>query len=183
MKNRLKFLYLLIIVICFVGVFLTLTKKKSKENEQDLAMQKSVCEEILKVEKLDLVNRFEGEPAPINFSKFPKAKRYYTVITESASSGPNFAGHFTVITWGCGTDCFQYAVVDAITGEMIAYSSANDSYRLRKNHDWENQYLILDPVYAGGERKFYGIVEERGINSLELVCTETAEEDMYGLTE
>jgi hypothetical protein len=34
--------------------------------------------------------------------------------------GVNFDGHFVVATWGCGTGCGQFAIVDAITGKVFA---------------------------------------------------------------
>lgn len=34
------------------------------------------------------------------------------------SSGPNFAGHYYVIRWGCGSDCLMMAVVDAQSGKV-----------------------------------------------------------------
>lgn len=34
------------------------------------------------------------------------------------TSGPNFAGHFFVIRWGCGSNCLMMAVVDAKTGKV-----------------------------------------------------------------
>jgi len=34
--------------------------------------------------------------------------------------GPNFAGHYVVIRWGCGSNCLMMAVVDAVTG--VVYS-------------------------------------------------------------
>jgi hypothetical protein len=33
-------------------------------------------------------------------------------------SGPNFAGHYYVIRWGCGSDCLMMAVVDAKRGRI-----------------------------------------------------------------
>lgn len=44
------------------------------------------------------------------------AHRYRTVIREGARKGPNFSGHYTVVIWGCGTSCAQFAIVDATTG-------------------------------------------------------------------
>ena len=32
--------------------------------------------------------------------------------------GPNFAGHYFVIQWGCGSSCLMMAVVDASTGRI-----------------------------------------------------------------
>jgi len=34
------------------------------------------------------------------------------------TNGPNFAGHYFVIRWGCGSDCLMMAVVDAKTGKI-----------------------------------------------------------------
>ena len=36
-----------------------------------------------------------------------------------AKKGPNFAGHFTVVQWGCGTTCLTGAIVDATTGKVF----------------------------------------------------------------
>ena len=34
-------------------------------------------------------------------------------------AGPNFAGHYYVVQWGCGTGCLRMAVVDAVTGMVF----------------------------------------------------------------
>ena len=34
------------------------------------------------------------------------------------SAGPNFAGHYYVIRWGCGSNCLMMAVVDAQNGKV-----------------------------------------------------------------
>jgi len=34
--------------------------------------------------------------------------------------GVNFAGHFIVANWGCGTGCSQFVIVDAINGIVYA---------------------------------------------------------------
>jgi hypothetical protein len=34
------------------------------------------------------------------------------------SKGPNFAGHYFVLNWGCGTGCLMMVVVDALTGHV-----------------------------------------------------------------
>lgn len=35
-----------------------------------------------------------------------------------ASRAPNFAGHYFVIRWGCGSQCLTMAIVDAKTGAV-----------------------------------------------------------------
>lgn len=34
------------------------------------------------------------------------------------NAGPNFAGHYYVIRWGCGSNCMMMAIVDATTGRI-----------------------------------------------------------------
>ena len=33
--------------------------------------------------------------------------------------GPNYAGHYRVVVWGCGTSCAMFAVVDLRNGKVI----------------------------------------------------------------
>jgi hypothetical protein len=44
------------------------------------------------------------------------ARSHATAIRRGVASGPNFAGRYTVVTWGCGTHCQRFALVDARTG-------------------------------------------------------------------
>lgn len=63
-------------------------------------------------------SRFVGRPAaPILDTPF--ARKFRTVLRRGASQGPNFAGHFTVVEWGCGGGCRQLAIVDAKSGKVI----------------------------------------------------------------
>ncbi len=43
------------------------------------------------------------KPARVDLESHPLAKRYRTRLREGAAEGPNFAGHFTIVGWGCGT--------------------------------------------------------------------------------
>jgi len=45
-------------------------------------------------------------------------KMYRTMIREGARSKVEFAGHYTVPVWGCGTACSEFAIVDSITGRV-----------------------------------------------------------------
>jgi hypothetical protein len=65
-----------------------------------------------------VVQIYEGPPRPVNISSNPRAKRFRTALRDGALSGPNFAGHYTVVTWGCGVACEELAIVDAGTGRV-----------------------------------------------------------------
>jgi hypothetical protein len=45
-------------------------------------------------------------------------KRFATQIREQAVAPPNFAGHYKVVEWGCGTSCVSMAVADLATGNV-----------------------------------------------------------------
>ena len=46
------------------------------------------------------------------------ARRLRTMLRIGAASGPNFAGHYTPVTWGCGVACQEFAIVDAKSGRV-----------------------------------------------------------------
>jgi hypothetical protein len=60
-----------------------------------------------------------SSPAKLNLQSNPIAKTYRTVIRQQMREGANFAGHYRVAVWGCGTSCAQFAVVNLNTGRVI----------------------------------------------------------------
>ncbi|MFL6336616.1 MAG: hypothetical protein ACJ754_25215 [Pyrinomonadaceae bacterium] len=61
--------------------------------------------------------RYKGKTAPVVLGN-RRARLYRTVLREGAKNGPNFAGHYTIVTWGAGLATFSMAVVDARTGRV-----------------------------------------------------------------
>jgi len=61
---------------------------------------------------------FRGRPAPVQLRSAEYGRTYRTKLREGADSGPNFAGRYTVVLWGCGSNCQIVAVVDARTGRL-----------------------------------------------------------------
>ena len=47
-----------------------------------------------------------------------KARMFATAITQQLAGGPNFAGHYRLTAWGCGTGCIGWAIVDAQSGSV-----------------------------------------------------------------
>lgn len=60
---------------------------------------------------------YKGKPARPRI-RTPYQKQFRTCIRESMDQGVNFAGHYIVATWGCGSGCMQFAVTDAISGRV-----------------------------------------------------------------
>jgi len=69
-------------------------------------------------------------PVPLDLQSNPIARRHSTLIREQMTHGPNYADHYRVVSWGCGTSCSQFAVVNLKTGHVIIlkgmYSVAHD---------------------------------------------------------
>lgn len=61
---------------------------------------------------------FKGKPAEPNLRSHKEAKKYRTVLREQSKEGPNFAGHYTIVTIDCGTSCAGIAVVDTQAGHV-----------------------------------------------------------------
>jgi hypothetical protein len=82
-------------------------------------------------------------PAPVQLETAPYGQMYRTKLREGAARGPNFAGRFTAVTWGCGTSCQILAVVDARTGrlssETLLLAQGARFYR-------SSRLLLADPV-------------------------------------
>ncbi|SRR5258708_2448596 len=74
------------------------------------------------------------QPAKVKLDSHPMGRKYRTVLKQGALVGPNFAGHYTLVAWGCGTQCQTAAVIDAQTGQVyfpsqlqpIAYQAVTD---------------------------------------------------------
>lgn len=60
---------------------------------------------------------YKGQPASVMLDS-NRARLYRTGLREGAKEGPNFAGHYTIVTWGAGLGVFSMAVVDAKTGKV-----------------------------------------------------------------
>ena len=59
----------------------------------------------------------KGKPAPVLLDS-KRARLYRTMLRDGAKKGPNFAGRYTIVTWGAGLGVFSMAVVDAKTGKV-----------------------------------------------------------------
>ena len=70
----------------------------------------------------------------INFKKNPDARTFRTRLSEALARGVNFAGHYIVTGWGCGTGCTNAAIIEARTGDVI----------------WPDQFANIDASYGEG---------------------------------
>jgi membrane dipeptidase len=55
----------------------------------------------------------------INFSSHPDAENFKTRLEYSLNQPANFAGHYIVTNWGCGTMCQMVAIIDVLNGDVF----------------------------------------------------------------
>jgi hypothetical protein len=96
------------LICCACALVAVNAQEKEKEKEPVWA---------LKFQDFAVTDVFKGKPAQPVLST--RAERMFrTVLRGAAAKGPNFAGHYTVAVWGCGSGCASLAVVDAISGRV-----------------------------------------------------------------
>jgi hypothetical protein len=94
-------------------------------------------------EDLPVIEKYRGKPAPVKLTS-QRAKTFRTMIRDNTKQGVNFAGHYIAATWGCGSDCWSFAIIDARTGidylppsllwvGGFGYSPGQDRIQFRKN--------------------------------------------------
>lgn len=84
---------------------------------------------------------FKGKPAAVNLASHKDARMFRTRLREAAPKGPNFAGHMTVVTWGCGTSCQTVALIDARNGRVYFGPTAS----LGVKHRLPSRLLVVNP--------------------------------------
>jgi hypothetical protein len=55
----------------------------------------------------------------VNLKSHKNANNYRTNLRNAAKEGVNFAGHYILTTWGCGTNCAVSAIIDARNGAVF----------------------------------------------------------------
>lgn len=128
-------------------------KAADKQNEtQDLGRVKAALANGTKVHQntnpptfedypVDTVP-FTGNHSPIDFDSHPDAYTFRDALNYGIQYGPNFAQNYTIVSWGCGTNCQAFAIVDAYTGAVYfpkIFSSVGLAFRIDSN------LLIVDP--------------------------------------
>ena len=57
--------------------------------------------------------------APLKIHSRPE-QSFRTRLITASKQPPNFAGHYRVTIWGCGSECVSGAVIDLATGQVLA---------------------------------------------------------------
>ncbi|MCB9813203.1 MAG: hypothetical protein H6772_02220 [Pseudomonadales bacterium] len=167
--NKLNKLFLainviLLIILVFSGIFLF--KNSQQESHELNRYSKTVCDVAVEQNEKTNIEIFEGEPKLVNFESNPDAKLFRTTITNQVAEGANFAGHYTMATWGCGTNCIGYAIVDVLTGDIIDYVPYYPSQTITGfGFSIDKNILVFNPKIPTDENGYQsnGYKEERTV--------------------
>jgi hypothetical protein len=98
---------------------------------------------VLQFDDYSVSEEFRGVPAPVLLRSARYGRTFRTRLREGARRGPNFAGTFTIVIWGCGAPCQMVAVVDARSGQLsrqLLQTSNGVEYRAN------SRLILADPV-------------------------------------
>lgn len=116
--------------ILLIIIFLSVTAAYGNKSLPDFSQHKIKETAVMK-----------APPKPVDLSSYEEAETYRTRLTEGAEAGPNFAGHYTVVSFGCGTQCQDNWVIDEKTGKII------DRFEsiIGVQYDLNSSLLIINP--------------------------------------
>ena len=110
---KLRAVYPVIAVITIVSIFApfdVLGDKKRTPRFADFPVRKA----------------WKGRPAEVKLIT-SEARSYRRRLRDAAKEKPNFAGHFRVVLWGCGSECIAGAILDLPTGQVVAPPNLENS--------------------------------------------------------
>jgi len=71
------------------------------------------------------------------------AKQFRTRLTEGAHQLANFAGHYVVVVWGCGTSCRGGAVIDSFTGRVVFIPDTFEDGQVEFAYRYDSKLMIF----------------------------------------
>jgi hypothetical protein len=104
-----------------------------------------------------------------------EARRYRSAITSGAAVGVNFGGRYTIVGWGCGASCLEWALVDRRTGAV----RFDPQYRVVSTARVADD---TSPPGANVDRTFGGLRFRRDSNMLVVQGAPNEDERREGLT-
>ena len=75
-----------------------------------------------------VVSVYGGPSAKPNFQSLPGSINFRTTIRDGIKQGANFAGHYAIVTFGCGTGCSSSFLVDVKSGEIFDFPLGGEEY-------------------------------------------------------
>lgn len=91
---------------------------------------------------------WNGTAAPLKLTTRSE-RMFKTQLTNAAKEPPNFAGHYRITYWGCGSNCSAGALVDLQTGEVFPPALAKSN-----GTGWE-RWIECTACFEGANDEFH----------------------------
>lgn len=91
----------------------------SDGNDHNTIRPSDIPKDAPKFEDYPVKSVFKGKITAPDVGSHPRSKRFRTAIRTKAKAGVNFAGHYSLVAWGCGSACTSWAIVDSKTGRVF----------------------------------------------------------------
>lgn len=83
-----------------------------------LTINAGLAAELPRFKDFPIAEVYEGTNSPVDLST-PEAHKFRTRLREASLQKPNFAGHYILTRWGCGSGCVQPAIINAKNGRVF----------------------------------------------------------------
>jgi hypothetical protein len=107
---------------------------------------------------------FHGKSATPDVTKSALGRQYQSVIRNHVAGPAEFAGHYRVAEYGCGSTCHSFIVVDMISGKVFPGPSA----ALGADFQTQSRLFVTDP----SSLDVNGFRERMGIRSVSFAWNE-----------
>jgi hypothetical protein len=88
------------------------------------------------------------------------ARSYRTELRNAARLGPNFNGHYRILSWGCGTACIYWSVINLESGEVWISAMVTDAL---PRIDEQGNPQWIDASLRSPTIRTYSIVDDAAI--------------------
>jgi len=85
---------------------------------------------------------YKGKAASLQLDS-PEVRRFRTVLRRALKEGVNFAGHYCVVSIGCGASCQTQWIVDIKTGKALPHQF---STQFNVAYQADSNLLVLNPL-------------------------------------
>ena len=120
-----------------------------------------------------VAGEWKGTPAKLRLES-PSGRMFRTQFLQASRRRPNFAGHYRITTWGCGTFCVAGGIVDLATGQLYPLPGSIGTT------SWD-KWIFCTSVFRAGDLATKKEVETRADSRLLIIrCADADGPDRGG---
>jgi len=96
----------------------------------------------------DCPDTFHGKPAQVDLGSSAEARNFRTELIAASKKPADFAGYYVAASWGCGSPCQQWALIDLRDGKVYF---APFTTSLGGSYSISSRLFVADPSQAIAE--------------------------------